>query len=383
MHGEWKKHGDVDTTGGPLRVLVSESGSKKRENPKWCQNSQYHLKLNNIDSLDDLYVKIVLRRRDKVLNANAGVSGGQQRVSNAAAATGVLNSKGEVPNLGLVVCQATTNEDPTKKAIRKKAVKTNAFGEIMPTHESSLKKNRKPRPAFEEDGPPNPVQSNADKIAIMRCLYVDKVAYHVSTTYSSKAEACICYAKLPRVWMPNGLIIVPTLDEVGVRGQYELEVFSSEAVTLTQLPDNVTRTVAGEWNEGHSGGSQLNPLWKKNPRFVISFNTPITYPTPFQIKLSRNGSTWKPLLKADPVGCMIGFYVFVQEYGELHTYYETPFLPWIEVSTEADFALQPLAENQSYVIMPVTYMENKHGAFILSVTSECDFSFGREKSSHK
>ena len=40
-------------------------------------------------------------------------------------------------------------------------------------------------------------------------------------------EACVFYPKLPRSWIPDGLILVPCLSEKGVKGAFELDVYAS------------------------------------------------------------------------------------------------------------------------------------------------------------
>eukprot|EP01031_Cornospumella_fuschlensis_P030520 gene30520-36883_t len=59
---EWRKVGEVDTTGGPP-FLLQPDGSLK-SNPKWCQNPQYHLQIANPFGKDEIYLKVVLRRVD-------------------------------------------------------------------------------------------------------------------------------------------------------------------------------------------------------------------------------------------------------------------------------------------------------------------------------
>ena len=38
-----------------------------------------------------------------------------------------------------------------------------------------------------------------------------------------------------------------------MKGHFELEVFSSESVLLTQLPESSSRMIAGEWTEATAG----------------------------------------------------------------------------------------------------------------------------------
>jgi hypothetical protein len=397
VSGEWKRTPEVDTTGGPL--VLSLHDNVKKDNPKWCQNPQFHLKVNDLVSLDELHIKIIVRRKDKVSAAPGGgtilhgAPGHSGRTTNAHSGGGAAGGDAkEPPGLGLVICQAETNEDPTKKVNRKKTQKTNALGEVMEKKGSTLKHKSNVRRTADGDVEIHKEElvSSIPAPVIQRRLYVDEKTYRVQSSYSSKTEAVIYLPRVPRVWLPNGLILVPNLRETGVKGLFDIEVYSSDAVTLTQLPDTVSHSIAGEWVEGHSGGSHISPNWKKNPKYVLTLPEPETssdlaLPSPFQVKLSRNGSTWKKLARADAVGCMIGFYIFVQNAaGELSPYYETTFAPSIEVATDLDFSLQPLQRGQAYVIMPTTFAENKYGSFILSFIADCEYSVVKEKISvHK
>ena len=131
------------------------------------------------------------------------------------------------------------------------------------------------------------------------------------------------------------------LSIIGVKGHFELEVFSSEPVRLTQLPESNSRMIAGEWSEATAGGSHLNSLtFKKNPKFVLKLrrygqgrkssldgrerdrdqrhsisgmdDMNSSDPMKTRITVSRVGTNWKSLMKKDTVGCMIGFYIFIR-----------------------------------------------------------------------
>lgn len=43
LHGSWDRTSERDTAGGPLRLVDENKGVKN--NPKWCQNPQYLLKI--------------------------------------------------------------------------------------------------------------------------------------------------------------------------------------------------------------------------------------------------------------------------------------------------------------------------------------------------
>jgi len=76
---------------------------------------------------------------------------------------------------------------------------------------------------------------------------------------------------------------------------------------------------------------------------------------------------------------MIGFYIFLNRGGELHTVYETAFVPTEDVSVGEEFSLEPHGDDELYTIMPTTYADNRYGSFILSVaTNDCDFMLSKE-----
>ena len=217
---------------------------------------------------------------------------------------------------------------------------------------------------------------------ILRKISVAEEALVFETTYSSKVDTCIYFPKLPRGWAQNGLIITPSLSEKGVKGTFEVEVYASERFKIKQLPVTYSRSIASEWTEQTAVGSHLFPHWKKNPKFAFRFKSaPINEASnsPVKITLGRHGITWKSMSKRDAINCMIGFYVFVQTNDELTQIYESAFVPAEEVSTEPDFVLDFLRGNQEYIIMPATFGEGKVGSFILTVMSNAEFSFVKEK----
>ena len=54
--------GDMDTTGGPLKLLQSDGTHKY--NAKWCQNPQYHVEIADPYGKEEVYLKIVVKRTD-------------------------------------------------------------------------------------------------------------------------------------------------------------------------------------------------------------------------------------------------------------------------------------------------------------------------------
>ena len=236
--------------------------------------------------------------------------------------------------------------------------------------ESSLKKKKS---FFDEPDKP-PVAENTK--TILRKSRLDPAAYHVVSTFSHKQDACIFYPKIPRAWMPDGLIIVPCLSEKGVKGKFKLEFCCSEPIIVNALPDTYSRSVAGEWTEPTAGGSHLFPNWRKNPKFHLKIVTPIgnTAPTRLRITLARHGTNWRQMCKRDTVGCMIGFYIFITRGTEQNQIYESTFVPDEEFSTESTFSLPQLTHHdESYTIMPATFNEGKIGSFVLTVLCERQF----------
>jgi len=93
-----------------------------------------------------------------------------------------------------------------------------------------------------------------------------------------------------------------------------------------------------------------------------------------KITLSRPDKIWKKSVGADLVGCMIGFYVFagnVEMKKENILNHETlKFIPWNEISE----TLQLDGRQEGYIIMPSTYNPGMKGPFILSVSTDVDFT---------
>jgi hypothetical protein len=167
-----------------------------------------------------------------------------------------------------------------------------------------------------------------------------------------------------------------------MKGNFELEVYSSEPVILSHIPDSHSRCIAGEWKEGVAGGSHLLSSWKKNPKYNLKIrNSSYGIPSNTRISLSRYGEKWKVASKKDTIGCMIGFYIFKNKNGELTQIYESNFIPTDEICTEDSFQLEPLESDEVYTIMPTTFSEGKIGSFILYVMCERDFSLRFEKQS--
>ncbi len=149
-------------------------------------------------------------------------------------------------------------------------------------------------------------------------------------------------------------------------------------MSIKQLPDSYSRSVAGEWINGACGGNHLNASWKLNPKYALKFRESNLGAPPVRsrIVLSRHGEAWNKR-KKDTIGCMIGFYIFIvneKEGGEMRQVYESIFAPDETVFTPADFTFEQLGPDEEYVIMPTTFLEDKKGAFILSITTDSEYT---------
>ena len=439
LTGEWAKTPTIDSAGGPPRLLNSSEelkattpaipsstgnipqipSHKSNENPKWCQNPQYHLAITDPTFMqgihDDIYLKIILKRNDKI--------SGQRHQQNQN--TSNPSDSHKEPTVGLVICKPEIQEEVKTHASQIGKPKLNPFGEIMLSKPSSLKKKSKKNqihPFNDTPNSPNPSNNsnnNNNGRVINKKITLNPLYFYSVTTFCNKIESCIYLPAIPYSWIPDGLIIVPCLSEKHMRGSFELEVYSNIEVTLTQLPDTKSKSIAGEWSDGLCGGSHLCPTTtKKNPKFELIIKqlpgNKIINTTQQQLQqlqqqsqppqsqqsnkcniritLSKCGKIWKTLSRHDAVGCMIGFYIYYvvrTEHGgaeQMRQIYESSFVPTDEISTSSDFTLDYLTgPNEAYVIMPTTMMEGKQGSFVLSVSADCDFTLSKEQtpSSHK
>lgn len=349
---------------------------------------------------DDIYLKIIVKRNDKI-------SGGRHQQNQNASNPSDMHKE---PTIGLVICKPEIQEEVKNHASQIGKPKLNPFGEIMLSKPSSLKKKTKKNQIHPmndiSNGNGNPNSPNNNRI-INKKITLNPLYFYSVTTFCNKIESSIYLPTIPFSWIPDGLIIVPCLSEKHMRGSYELEVYSNIQVTLTQLPDTKSKSIAGEWSDGLCGGSHLCPATtKKNPRFELiikqapgnKMNMPQSQlqqqmnKCNIRITLSKCGKIWKTLSRHDAVGCMIGFYIFYvvrSEHGgpeQMRQIYESSFVPTEEISTSSEFTLDYLTgPNEAYIIMPTTFMEGKQGSFVLSVSADCDFILSKEQtpSTHK
>jgi hypothetical protein len=125
LEGNWTKHGDLDSTGGALRVKSDEAPGVPKENGKWCQNPQYHLEVIDPYGREEIHLKVVVRRTDKGAHQGHGHRGGAA----AGAAAGPGEAKVAEVMLGMVICKADLLED-NSAARKKNQPRQNAVGEV-------------------------------------------------------------------------------------------------------------------------------------------------------------------------------------------------------------------------------------------------------------
>ena len=387
LPGVWERQPERETAGGPLRLMGKGAGL--RDNPKWCQNPQFHLSLPEELGSNSVDVKLVLRRTDNAADAS-DKKRGQRRGSGAS---------DEPANVfvGLTIVKAAAPEADGAASRRRDshAVRTNALGEPMPTKASSLK--RPPASAAQSAAAVNP-EDGGDGLGtqVDRKMVVASTEWCELSDYTSKTVATTLLSGLTRNRAPHGLLVVPTLSEPGAKGTFVLEVHSDATVKVEELPESTSKTCAGEWTEKEAGGSHLNMTFSKNPRYHLRLTSP--HRAKVKISLSRPEAEWKGKCAKDMVGCMMGFYIFHGPHPDPHhemgccvhdgkPWGESAFVPMSSVSTPTNFYLEPLTDdgsgNDVYTIMPATFEPGKVGSFFLSVVADCEFVLKRDTSTDR
>ena len=97
-------------------------------------------------------------------------------------------------------------------------------------------------------------------------------------------------------------------------------------------------------------------------------------PTLVKVTLSRPEKAWKKQIGMNLVGCMIGYYIYpgnLQPSKEVLINRDTQkFVPWNEVHSELMLDGNP----DGYIVMPSTYEPGKLGPFIISVSTDVEFT---------
>ncbi|MEW5315943.1 MAG: hypothetical protein WDW38_007338 [Sanguina aurantia] len=166
-------------------------------------------------------------------------------------------------------------------------------------------------------------------------------------------------------------LLVPSTNGAGVEAPFEVRLMSASPLELVALPEVKTLVFRGEWTDGCSGGCDINPLWRKNPRYLLRLRTAAKARiTLTRLGKPRNGG------RLHPVNDMIGFYVLraANAAGEIKgdarrtVVAESTFVPGWEAAEELD-----LNGGINYVLLPCTYAAGRIARYTLAVSCPADF----------
>ena len=165
-------------------------------------------------------------------------------------------------------------------------------------------------------------------------------------------------------------------------------VFSSQPVEVVQLEESRNVVLAGKWSTADKtcGGCHLfdkafqekedKCTWSQNPQFILKLNTQEL--TNVKITLSRPDKVWKKQVGLNLVGSMIGFYVYPAneqpDKDKILNREGTKLIPWNEINEELELDGSP----DGYIIMPATYEPEIQGPFVLSVSTDVEFTLTQQ-----
>ena len=95
--------------------------------------------------------------------------------------------------------------------------------------------------------------SDPSNRTVLRKTTLDNEIFYIETNAISKSESTIYFPRLPRSWMPNGLMLIPYLSEKNAKAHYEIEIHCNIAIKIIHLPESYSRSIAGEWKEHFAG----------------------------------------------------------------------------------------------------------------------------------
>mmetsp|Transcript_7872 Transcript_7872/g.15225 ORF Transcript_7872/g.15225 Transcript_7872/m.15225 type:complete len:1014 (-) Transcript_7872:50-3091(-) len=313
VSGEW-----TEQTGGGRRALKTG-----KDNPLWCKNPQYFLNIRTPTIL-----KILLKKYGKTKRARES-------------------------NCGLVICRAQLRQAQRKTLTQTVGRKT---------------------------------QAAASKLEILtldmleRKLQILPLEWWKESYYNFEDTSCLFLRLEPSM---GPYLVTPTLTADKVAAQFTLSVFSNQPVSLERLEDSKNLALSGAWTKETAGGSHLHErpyeenvkgqTWKDNPKFLLKFNN--QGPIKAKITISRAESHWSWKIARDHVGCMMGLYIFPGSTTKvdysLRLNGGSVFLPMNELT---EIFEQPENIIDGYLLMPTTYEPKVTGPFVISVSSDFDFS---------
>ena len=208
--------------------------------------------------------------------------------------------------------------------------------------------------------------SDGGELGRQACVVPDS-AVLAQSDFDTCDEAMLLLELLP----DKPYLLVPSTAAPAVEGAFELRLLSSVVLELVPLPETKVISLAGAWTST-SGGCDLNAFWfKRNPRYVLVPQEPLTV----TITLTRHGS-WK---RGTSLDRMIGFYVVAAEdtagnvtQPSKAVKTETSFVPLAHVSLT--YELRMSDTTPAFVIVPCTYGQGCAGQFQLSVSASAAFT---------
>lgn len=318
----------------------------RRARTTWCQNPQY-----NITVEKRAMVQVVLQRND------------------------VPNMKFRTEHaVGLCVCNSMGEGKPARIAggNRSPSPKKGGMGET-----GSPKSPGSPSGRDREERHHNLTASPMTNESSRKMIVGNKQLV-AESAYNSLSEGSLLLT------MEAGAeyVVVPSTYSPDIMAGFTLSLISSSRVFVTEMNDSKSNVLAGKWETKAStaGGSHLCDTWDDNPQFQVRGMEAAE----FHIRLTRRSEQWAKNNKLDPVGSMLGFYIFQsdspgqcvdlkQGAPKPNVVFTPEFLPVNEVSTSI------VLENvgHPYVIVPCTFAAGKEGAFLLEVTCESGFQLDR------
>lgn len=313
VNGEWTEH-----TGGGRRALKTG-----KDNPLWCKNPQYFLNIRTHTIL-----KILLKKNGKSKRARES-------------------------NCGIVICRAQLRQAQRKlltQTVGRKLQATSNKAEMLTLD------------------------------MLERKLQILPLEWWKESYYNFDDTSCLFLRLEPSM---GPYLVTPTLSTEKVAAQFSLSVFSNQAVSLERLEDSKNLALSGAWTKETAGGSHLHErpyednvkgqTWKDNPKYLLKFNT--HGPIKAKITISRAESHWSWKIARDHVACMMGLYIFPGSTSKvdcsLRLNQGSVFLPMNEL-TEIFEQIENLPDG--FLLMPTTYEPKVTGPFVLSVSSDIEFS---------
>lgn len=341
MTGNWEK--EKNNAGGSR--FLTESKALK-ENPYWPINPQYLIKFDH-----NVRTKIILRKQEG-------------------------RSIAEECKIGVLITRPKYYDEDEKHL-----------------EEARLNKHKKPEKVLKKMGQIEKCIRSTDKILTLKPVVFDEIYPKLSinaaeTVYESSYGNGYC-ASIQKSFnkLESPLIIIPTLDSRDMDFQYELKVFSTKKIEITNLYNENCASLVGEWTSLNAGGSHLDKdvngkdtdcflNWMSNPKFLLQFDSKDWIKNlKFEIIISRSESIWRRRLSQSMINAMMSCYIFKFEREKWRencvNMNDIDFMPKNDVIINHS---EERADPKGYVLMPITYAKNVQGPFTILVKCEQKFT---------